>query len=292
MFKTPPIAVLVPFLIVLTITAPIRAFKDTLYPHFNPQEWPFISSRGFLNRFLAGHCFEIFLITFIILNSFKYWLVRSKSPILPTREDQLGNENNRDNQHNNHEDYYETLKNSKSDLYLLKQIESLELSVATSSKYIYMEGIKLMFIYLPLSMLIIWFFGPSIYEKIHYSTGGYCSNHPEFKYYQECVRNGYKYLGGFKSSGHSLITTTFASCLLFEIISLNTWVNYINFVNKLSFKVLKISHLLLLVSLFIYVCWIIMFTITCLFYHTFSERIVGTLSGCLIIFFVYIKYRF
>jgi membrane-associated phospholipid phosphatase len=192
---------------------------------------------------------------------------------------------------NNINHNYEFLKSSKSDRHLLKQFDSSDIQVAKPLKYVYLQMIKLLFIYVLISILIVWFFGASIYDRIHYLSGGYCKNHSEFKYYRSCIVHGYQYLNGFKPSGHSLITSTFASSLAFEIKSLNCWLTYINSFNPLSLKVNKISSIMIAFALFIYTCWLIMFTVTCLFYHTLIERVVGTLSGCLIVFLVYVKFK-
>lgn len=275
------IGIIFSFPTVLVLSAPIRYFKDTLYPNFDPQQWPFISSNGFLNRFLAGHAFEIFITSFIILNSYKLWLVYQKVPLLPVAENINDNNSTIDNTINN-------LQSNKSDLNLYKQIEHTELPIS-NTRYVSIQVIKLSCIYLPIVLFIVWFFGASIYDRIYRSTGGYCVNHPELKYYKTCVSKGYTYTGGFKCSGHGLITSTFASCLAFETISLNNWISYINKINPLPFHIHRFGHLLLVVSAYLYVCWLLMFTVTCLFYHTFFERVIGTSCGILIFAFIYIK---
>lgn len=277
---------------VLFLTAPIRLFKDFLYPDFDPQEWPFISSSGFLNKFLAGHCFEIFVCIFIFMNAFKIWLVRNKLPLLPLTETATASQDptGDDDDEGATEARWEDLRSNKSDLNLFKQVEHSD-PPTSNVRFIYLQLGKLAGIYMPLVLLIVWFFGPSIYDRIYYATGGHCVNHPDIKYYRSCVSKGYKYIGGFKCSGHSLITSTFASCLAKETLSINSWLSYINKTSPLPFSVFRFGHLLVVFAVLLYLCWLIMFTVTCLFYHTFPERIVGTSCGCLIFFFVYIKCR-
>lgn len=274
------LGILAVFPAVLLLTEPVRLFKDVLYPNFDPQEWPFINSKGFLNRFLAGHSFEIFLTTFILLNIFKLWLVHNRMPILPI------NENNNENQEGT--GYKQKLQSNKSDLNLYKQIEHMD-PPTSNTCFISLQLIKLVSIYGPIIVFIVWFFGASMYDRIHHYTGGFCINHPELKYYRTCVSKGYKYTGGFKCSGHSLITSIFASCIAFETLSVNNWIVYINHLNPLPFHIYRSGHLLVLFALYIYISWLMMFTITCLFYHTFFERIIGTACGMITVFSVYIK---
>lgn len=290
---------------VLIITAPLRVFKDVLYPNFDPQKWPFISSDGFLNRVLAGHCFEIFLALFIFINIYKCWLVRQKLPYLPVTETTAIFENSNaadgtttNNNANNNStitdesisSYIDHFQSNKSDSNLYKQTEHVDPPV-TNRQYINIQLSKIAGIYIPIIAFIVWFFGPSIYDRIYYYTGGYCLAHPEFKFYRGCVSHGYKYTGGFKCSGHSLITSTFATCLAIETISLNSWVSYINRINPLPFHIYRFSHLFVVGAIHFYMFWLIMFTVTCLFYHTFAERVVGTFCGSLVVFLVYVKYK-
>lgn len=282
---------LLPFPSVLLLTGPIRLFKDLLYPDFDPQQWPIISSTGFLNKFLAGHCFEIFLCTFIVMNVFKCWLVCNKLPLLPLTAAIVTNAAcDNDGEIPDDNNSGENLRSNKSDLNLFKQIEHSD-PPTSSSRFISLQLAKLAGIYIPLVLLIVWFLGPSVYDRIYHSTGGHCVNHPEIKYYRSCVSKGYRYTGGFKCSGHGLITSTFATCLAKETLSLNNWISYVNNINPLTFRVYRSGHLLVAFTTSLYLCWLTMYTVTCLFYHTFPERVVGTACGCLIFFFVYIKCR-
>lgn len=274
------ILVLSVFFTILLITAPIRQFKDVLYPNFDPQDWPFISSTGFLNKFLAGHSFEIFIAMFIILNSFKLWIVRNKTPLLPITETANSNlDSGTDTA---------KLKIYKSDLQLFKQIETTDPTL-THSKYILIELVKLLLIFTPIVLLIVWFFGPSIFERIHYATGGFCIDHLDIKYYGICVRNGFKYVGGFKCSGHSLITCTFSTCLFTEALGVLDWIDYITNVYSLPFTIKRMGNFVVLSAISISLCWMMMFVVTCMFYHTFAERIVGTTCASSIVLFVYIR---
>lgn len=270
----------------LIVSGPIRVFKDAVYPDFNPQDWPFISSKGFLNRFLAGHCFEIFLLLFIVINAFKLYLIKMKTPLLPTiTQDHNDTLSNNDN-------VLIRLRKHKSDVHLLNMIKCVDNNNSESDKhshYFSIQFLKLSIIYASLCLLIVWFFGVSIYERIHHYTGGTCLDHPNLKYYRQCVNKGFTYIGGFKCSGHSLITSTFTTCLVIECWSLLDWLLYINKINELSFKLNKIGNSILLISISVSFCWSIMYLVTCLFYHTFAERVVGTLCGCFIFYSVYIK---
>lgn len=281
-----PVVILSVFPTVLLLSAPLRVLKDTVIPDFDPQGWPFISSDGFLNTFLAGHSFEIFTVLLIALNCYKFWLASFKTPLLPvTEEGETGTRNNNTK--------YNYLQSHISDNLLLKQIEPTSPDGSThksvTTRYVCFQMLKLLGVFVPISACIVWFFGPSLYDRIHYLTGGSCINHPEYKYYGSCSSHGFKYASGFKSSGHSLITSTFASCIAFETLDTNVWIQYINSLWRLPYHLSYMGHLLVLFTTSVYFCWLIMFTVTCLFYHTLMERIIGTVCGLLIVYFIYVK---
>lgn len=263
---------------VLIITAPLRAFKDVLYPNFDPQEWSLIRSQGIMNRIFANHCFELFLLTFILLNIFKVWLVMFKAPLLPVtasvEESERGN-----------------APTNESDLCLYRQIQNPESQTNTEKRYYYIQLLKLVVIYGSISACIVWFFGPSIYDRIHRDTGGHCVKHPEIPFYRICKDAGYNYKGGFKSSGHSLITTTLASCLAFETLSMWNWLVFVNSLNGLSTAVIRAGKIVLFCCLFLYVTWLSVFTVTCLFYHTLGERVVGTATACAVVYCTFLRYK-
>lgn len=259
------------FLLVLTGTEPLRLLKDAYLPDFNPKKWPLISPDGFLNKFLAGHSFEIFTLVFIILQTYKLIVVIKMKPLLPTSD---------------MTQIYDCLQGSKSDVSLIDTMKDSGNKKAATFRYSGVQMIKLAGIFMPVITCIVWFFGPSLYERIHRITGGHCIGHPETVFYRSCVSSGWRYEGGFKSSGHSLITCTFASALSWETVSLNKWIVLMNRITELPVRVSGSCKLLQLAFLALCLAWLMMFTVTCMFYHSFMERVVGTLCALLIVYFV------
>lgn len=209
-----------------------------------PPKTSIVSSHGILNTVFAGSSFEVFLILYLTITLFKIAIWRKFTPVLPT-----------------------TI-----------QVRSSKRNV------IIKETIKLFIIYASLIVLIVWAFGPSLFDRVNRWTGGYCNVAREI-YYRSCVAHGGLYVNGFKSSGHSLIAATFGTAASYELLGMNDYCKNVNLTNNHKYLHKFVN---VFVS-FVYIAWVTLFLITCLFYHTFLERLVGTSLAIFIVYVVYYK---
>lgn len=259
------------FLLLVVALYPLRLLIDSFWPNFNPQLYPIIQSSSFLNRVFAGHCFEIYLILFILICYLKISKVNSSILNIDTSI-----ATNRANS-------IPLRPLSKTDKLLKKLISPTPTPISqkeVNKKLIFIQVYKLFLIYIPLTILLIstLITNSSLFELIQKWTGGECTD-PNFEHYRSCLVSGSKYIGGFKVSGHCLITSTFSLFLIWEGIMWKVWYGSIKSPLGLIFTC---------IMAFIVVCWVTLFTITCLFYHTFLERLTGTLIGTSIFFICYI----
>lgn len=262
--------ILLIFPIILFVTVPIRFIKDTFFSDlFAQHKFWILQPTGPFNVIFAGSSFQIFATLFIIILVFKIIALKKFLPILPITES--SNENS----------FYKS--KNRSTVNLLQQTSS-----CVNISYVKYQLVKLAMIYGPIILFIVWSFGPALFDRINHWTGGHCTK-SVFKYYRECVIDGHKYSNGFKTSGHSLITTTFATAILFELLNWNAFSDFLQLQMNSSFRI--VHKMINVLTLSIYACWVLLFTITCLFYHTFMERLIGTSIGVGIVYTTYIKYR-
>lgn len=160
-------------------------------------------------------------------------------------------------------------------------------------------------------IILAWFFGPLIYERINYLTGGYCDKGPakvDYSDQYKCSRiAGANWVNGFDASGHVYILLTM--CLLLwdaflENINLRHFSHlfrgYTYFIGsgvqddldeasnlELGCKeytirtkyssVIRLACLTL--AIFLIVIWSVMYIVTCLFFHTLAEKLVLLIVG-------------
>ncbi|GMM27301.1 hypothetical protein DAMA08_000170 [Martiniozyma asiatica (nom. inval.)] len=237
------------FPIVLIALVPLRSLFDWILPNFNPQLWPVINSNSFINTYFAGHSFEIYLCLYLSLYAFSIYQFRKNNFILPRNE---------------------------SDVTFQHAVEELNVELKDTKRLIISQTLKLSILYGLLYLLVIKvpFFSASLFEYIQKFTGGSCTQsngngHDIDGFYRQCLISGGKYKGGFKTSGHCFITSLFTLCLIRE------WS-------------LNLKRIILSVAC-IGVCsiWLLLFIITNLFYHTFLERLFGTLISYGIYLLIY-----
>lgn len=247
------------FAMLVIVLYPLRLAIDWLWAGLDPQTIPVVNSGSYINRTFAGHSFEIFGLLFVLLSLLKVVRVNCQVTDLETDRSPLRTP---------------TLRpDSKTDSLLRKLAAPTVTPVSakeTNNMLFVLHGAKLIVLYLPLTVCIITSVVArnSLFELIQRWTGGQCSN-PALDGYRACLVDGGHYTGGFKVSGHCLITTTFSLFLLWEGYMWKAWTG----VKTLPERVLATAVCVVLVI------WTLLFTITCLFYHTFPERLIGTGLG-------------
>ncbi|KAG7913464.1 hypothetical protein KL907_000409 [Ogataea polymorpha] len=140
--------------------------------------------------------------------------------------------------------------------------------------------IKLAVIYVWLSFQIVWFFGDSVFDRILELTGGHCLQKAGLNYKQCRILNG-KWIGGTKFSGHSLILSCFGLSLIFELENVSK-------TYRPDAATALLKGLLFCCSVYI-AAWLLLFTITAIFYHTLPEKIVGLAAGMFVPYLLYFK---
>lgn len=257
------------FIVLVIVLLPLRLAIDSFWPSLDPQSIPIIRSSSWLNRVFAGHCFEMSLILFIVICYLKISRVNSSANLNIDSSPSLINSQP------------PPLRlNSKTDKLLRKLISpspTPNSQKEINKKLMSIQVCKILVIYTSLVILIITTFitNSSLLELVQKWTGGECTN-PNFHYYRGCLVDGSKYLGGFKISGHCLITSTFSLFIIWEGIMWKGWIQS------------PLEVVVALITLFVLASWITLFTITCLFYHTFMERLIGTFIGTSIFSLCYI----
>lgn len=205
-----------------------------------------VQPHGIFNTVFAGTSFQLFLVLYLIITAFKTTAGVKFTPVLPTTT----------------------------------------ASVVSRYPVFHKEAAKLAFIYVSITVLIVWAFGPSLFDRVNKWTGGHCDV-PSMEYYRACVAVGGKYVNGFKSSGHSLITTIFGTAAVNELVAMNEYCRTCIVQLTTPYRYVKMSINFLVV--FVYAMWVLLFLITCMFYHTFLERFVGTSIAVVILYTVYYK---
>lgn len=159
----------------------------------------------------------------------------------------------------------------------------------------------------------VWFFGPLIYERVNVFTGGYCdtgtAEASKFLQYQCSKLPGAIWVDGFDASGHVYILLSMCLILwkgvlatlnLHHFSSLYKGYNHMlgsmidtdlehnndagNLVDMPCFEIyLRYADILrvtiITVSVALIVIWSFMFVITCVFFHTLSEKTVLLVIG-------------
>lgn len=126
--------------------------------------------------------------------------------------------------------------------------------------------------------IAVWFFGPLIFDRIDVVSGGHCDGailpHPQ------CV-DIYKWIVGFDCSGHTYILVSM-SLLVWQVIQpIPKFTERRNDLeNSLtSTTESKVATYLKCITTIILLIWYSMLVITCLFFHTYAEKVVGLLVG-------------
>lgn len=158
-------------------------------------------------------------------------------------------------------------------------------------------------------ILLGWFFGPLIYERVNVKTGGYCDVgklESGIAGQLQCMRiPGAKWMDGFDISGHIYILLTMC-LLLWERFLENLGLRHFsqNFEGYTSLRAYfskfdgepsipadeqeyviqtGYSNAIRLVSLFLtislLIIWSMMYIVTCVFFHTLTEKLVLLIIG-------------
>lgn len=114
-----------------------------------------------------------------------------------------------------------------------------------------------------------WFFGPSLFSRIfHHWPWALCS-HPAHDEHHTCTSNGHEWLS-FDVSGH---------CFLLILGSLLLW-EELRSRYRLVFKKWNVGvRLLFSLNVIVLFLWTWMLIVTCLYYHTWNEKLLGTCFG-------------
>ncbi|KAK6455584.1 Fat storage-inducing transmembrane protein [Scheffersomyces xylosifermentans] len=147
-----------------------------------------------------------------------------------------------------------------------------------------------------------WFFGPSIFERINMATGGHCEIGGITRE-AECKANGGPWINGFDSSGHFYFLISISLLVWREFLVHLEIPSRIQLPNgsgidlergifsnqndrdglsdiqwdNIYVRIYR-STIMWIASAFLGV-WYFMYLITCIFFHTVPEKIVGTLCG-------------
>ncbi|AMD19737.1 HCL414Cp [Eremothecium sinecaudum] len=118
-------------------------------------------------------------------------------------------------------------------------------------------------------------------------TGGYCSI-DNIKNAMECHGKGGKWEGGFDISGHFCYLMTCSLALWFELTDLIKYTVTNEIPQAKLMKVTKYSTLTVLVM------WLLLLSVTSIYYHTLIEKVLGVLMGylCPFILYIYIPYHY
>lgn len=227
-------------------------------------DMPLVSRKGVLNRYFAGHSFQLFALEFSIITAY---LLFFKS---------------------------ETIKYS--DSASLLPVTERDLRATTTKKQVLAKQVlKLVLVFAWINILIVWFFGDSIFGWFLKFTGGKCSNGNGSLSYHQCLADDDNtWVGGVKLSGHSLILSCFSTVSIFELLM----VRKVHLRNRLE-GVLNTRHnvssiaykVILIMVCAVVLIWMAMFSITAVFYHTVPEKIVGLACGLAPSYVVYFRFR-
>lgn len=236
--------VLLVYPILLLLAVPLRFLINELVPGIDPKRTPLLRSNSWFNTYFAGSAYQIFITIYLTIHIFTIYVIHKTTPILPTPTTQ-------------------------------PQTSLGKLNVRTRIT-------TLLLIYTPVVILIQWFFGGSLFDRLNSATGGHCTLRGDY-YYRACIIAGGTYVNGFKASGHSLITTVFGTSAAFEIHRLNVFVS----TTRVSRKISVVAQFITCVTVMVCAAWLLLFSITCLFYHTFVERLTGTVLGVCVVYVTY-----
>ncbi len=258
------LSIMLTFPCILVIGLLVRFIVWALNLDLNLVDMPLISRKGVLNRYFAGHSFEIFALQFSIITAY---LLLYKSDAI-----------------------------KYSDSTSLLPVTERDLRTSTTRRHVLLkQTLKLALIFSWITILIVWFFGDSIFEWFLKLTGGKCSNGNKALKYHECLADdGNRWVGGVKLSGHSLILSCFSTVLVFELLIIrkvhlrNRLERILNTQRSLSSIAYKI--ILLMVTTLVSI-WVFMFAVTAVFYHTVPEKIVGLTCGLLPSYLFYFRFK-
>lgn len=260
------VALMLMFPLILLIGLLIRLSLFILRLDIDPSALPLLSRTGRLNTYFAGHSFEEYTSIFILITAFLY-LFKSSTVRYDSRPGSILPVTSRD----------------------------LVSDDSGGKNLITKQLIKLALLFSWINILISWFFGDPIFERILKGTGGRCSNgNAKLSYHQCLADDGNVWVGGTKMSGHSLILSCFTVTLLFEVHNLIT-VYRINRLNGVldSISAKRYQALfywsLIAISGTAILIWLSLFTITAIFYHTILEKIVGLTCGLVVPYLFYFK---
>ncbi|KAM9939103.1 hypothetical protein OXX80_001414 [Metschnikowia pulcherrima] len=134
----------------------------------------------------------------------------------------------------------------------------------------------------------VWFFGPSIVERLNVATGGHCTKSgPSAQSMSECRRNPTSsWVDGFDISGHYYFVVT-SSLLLMDAIS-RTDKNVTFQESALNYsaqdhsilrqRAQKASKFVSIYAVVLMTIWVMEFCVTSVFFHTAWEKALGLLG--------------
>ncbi|RLV94537.1 hypothetical protein JA1_001743 [Spathaspora sp. JA1] len=143
-------------------------------------------------------------------------------------------------------------------------------------------------------LLMEWFFGSPIFERISVMSGAHCTIDGIYREYA-CENVGGEWIGGFDSSSHYLFLISSSLLIWYELINhLKFPVNYLSFDIERGFpndrqSVIttttaqsKIRSGIIIASLVFISLWFCSYLITSIFFHTIPEKIVGLFCGLIV----------
>lgn len=139
-------------------------------------------------------------------------------------------------------------------------------------------------------IFIRWCMGPLIFSRINMATGGICEGTLSLTPHQ-CITNNGTWINGFDVSGHFYVIIS-SSLLIgrecFTYISSHDnrvesqSISQLGVINKIHKYYRFYGLVLVSVSICLVSAWFIMYLITCLFFHTPTEKFVGLLFGYIV----------
>ncbi|KAM9896381.1 hypothetical protein OXX69_010676 [Metschnikowia pulcherrima] len=136
----------------------------------------------------------------------------------------------------------------------------------------------------------VWFFGPSIVERLNVATGGHCTKSgPSAQSMSECRRNPTSsWVDGFDISGHYYFVVT-SSLLLMDAImrtethkSVTVQESALNYSAQdhsiLRQRAQKASKVVSICAVVLMTIWVMEFCVTSVFFHTAWEKALGLLG--------------
>ena len=128
-----------------------------------------------------------------------------------------------------------------------------------------------------------WFFGPPIFDRINSATGGYCDGDSLIKDTFRCAQSGNVWLNGLDISSHCYLLGQYVILICFALVNLRIYP--ISDSESATYNPLPRNGQQILRALgwVLGTMFLAEYIITCVFFHTFAERVLGLFFGVLAI---------